>query len=58
MVKYLRIFNFLWRAKRMEYVLAGVWKSQLGNARLLRSIPGREPGETRVFLLCPPEGQP
>jgi len=37
---YLRVFNFLWRAKRMEYVLAMCWKDQISNARTLRSIPG------------------
>ncbi|ELU14115.1 hypothetical protein CAPTEDRAFT_224608 [Capitella teleta] len=36
---YLRVFNFLWRAKRMEYILAAVFKEQLNNARLLRNMP-------------------
>lgn len=40
MIMYLRVFNFLWRAKRMEYILAGVWKGQMANARLLRAVPG------------------
>ena len=40
MVMYLRVFNFLWRAKRMEYILAGIWKGQMANARFLRAIPG------------------
>ncbi|KAK3095374.1 hypothetical protein FSP39_013926 [Pinctada imbricata] len=39
MIMYLRVFNFLWRAKRMEYILAVIWKYQMFNARLLRSIP-------------------
>ncbi|XP_071493935.1 gamma-tubulin complex component 3 homolog [Diadema antillarum] len=38
-ILYLRVFNFLWRAKRMEYVLAQVWKNQMANAKALRSIP-------------------
>ena len=41
MIMYLRVFNFLWRAKRMEYILAGVWKGQMANARFLRAIPGK-----------------
>eukprot|EP00118_Oscarella_pearsei_P015761 m.144765 g.144765 ORF g.144765 m.144765 type:complete len:863 (+) comp38407_c1_seq3:451-3039(+) len=32
-LRYLRIFNFLWRAKRMEHSLASVWKSQMSRAR-------------------------
>lgn len=40
MMMYLRVFNFLWRAKRMEYILAMIWKEQMANARLLRSLPG------------------
>lgn len=40
MVIYLRVFNFLWRAKRMEYILAGIWKGQMTNSRMLKSVPG------------------
>jgi len=40
MMIYLRVFNFLWRAKRMEYILAMIWKEQMANAKLLRSLPG------------------
>ncbi|XP_067842763.1 gamma-tubulin complex component 3 isoform X2 [Heptranchias perlo] len=39
MSHYLRVFNFLWRAKRMEYVLTDIWKGQMCNAKLLKSIP-------------------
>ncbi|CAC5369535.1 TUBGCP3 [Mytilus coruscus] len=38
-IMYLRVFNFLWRAKRMEYILAMIWKNQISNARMLRAIP-------------------
>lgn len=31
---YLRAFNFLWRAKRMEFTLSNLWKQQLICARL------------------------
>ncbi len=40
MIMYLRVFNFLWRAKRMDYILAGIWKGQMSNSRMLRCIPG------------------
>lgn len=40
MSHYLRVFNFLWRAKRMEYILTDIWKSQMCNAKLLKSMPG------------------
>lgn len=36
---YLRIFNFLWRAKRMEYCLTGIWKNQMSSSRLLIKLP-------------------
>ncbi|XP_078259128.1 gamma-tubulin complex component 3 isoform X2 [Rhinoraja longicauda] len=39
MNNYLRVFNFLWRAKRMEYVLTDIWKGQMCNAKLLKNIP-------------------
>ncbi|XP_070173338.1 gamma-tubulin complex component 3-like isoform X2 [Littorina saxatilis] len=39
MIMYLRVFNFLWRAKRMEYILAVIWKNQVSNARALIPIP-------------------
>ncbi|XP_048249999.1 gamma-tubulin complex component 3 homolog [Haliotis rufescens] len=38
-IMYLRVFNFLWRAKRMEYILAIIWKNQMTFARQLRTIP-------------------
>jgi len=40
-IMYLRVFNFLWRAKRMDYILAMIWKNQVSNARFLRTIPGK-----------------
>ncbi|KAI1885373.1 hypothetical protein AGOR_G00219470 [Albula goreensis] len=39
MSHYLRVFNFLWRAKRMEYTLTDIWKGQMCNAKLLKSMP-------------------
>ena len=38
---YLRVFNFLWRAKRMDYVLNQVWRGQMSNAKMLKSISGK-----------------
>ncbi|EDO33629.1 predicted protein [Nematostella vectensis] len=43
MIHYLRIFNFLWRAKRMEYSLTGIWKAQMENSRLIETIPELSP---------------
>ena len=43
MTMYLRVFNFLWRAKRMEYILALIWKEQMANAKRLRSLPELAP---------------
>ncbi|KAJ8351983.1 hypothetical protein SKAU_G00234590 [Synaphobranchus kaupii] len=39
MSHYLRVFNFLWRAKRMEYTLTDIWKGQMCNAKLLKNMP-------------------
>ncbi|XP_071951511.1 gamma-tubulin complex component 3 homolog isoform X2 [Antedon mediterranea] len=42
-IMYLRAFNFLWRAKRMEYILAQVWRGQMTYARMLKAIPEMAP---------------
>ncbi|XP_060039852.1 gamma-tubulin complex component 3, partial [Erinaceus europaeus] len=39
MSQYLRAFNFLWRAKRVEYILTDIRKGHMCNARLLRAMP-------------------
>lgn len=39
MSHYLRVFNFLWRAKRMEYILTDIRKGHMCNAKLLRGMP-------------------
>ena len=41
MSHYLRVFNFLWRAKRMEYILTDIRKGHMCNAKLLRNMPGK-----------------
>lgn len=43
MIHYLRIFNFLWRAKRMEYCLTDLWTQQMTNRRMLKSLPEVSP---------------
>ncbi|XP_076356423.1 gamma-tubulin complex component 3 homolog isoform X1 [Tachypleus tridentatus] len=40
---YLRLFNTLWRSKRMEYILSGMWQTQMTYSRLLRTLPGVTP---------------
>ncbi|XP_021351512.1 gamma-tubulin complex component 3-like [Mizuhopecten yessoensis] len=39
MIMYLRVFNFLWRSKRMEYILANIWRNQMASAKMLQCIP-------------------
>uniref|UniRef100_A0A4X2LVL4 Uncharacterized protein n=1 Tax=Vombatus ursinus TaxID=29139 RepID=A0A4X2LVL4_VOMUR len=39
MSHYLRVFNFLWRAKRMEYILTDIRKGHMCNAKLLKNMP-------------------
>jgi len=36
--QYLKIFNFLWRAKRMEFVLSQVWSKQMTFSRSLSQV--------------------
>ena len=39
MLRYLRIFNFLWRLKRVEHALSASWKVMKPNAAVVK--PGR-----------------
>ncbi|ESO02035.1 hypothetical protein HELRODRAFT_65285, partial [Helobdella robusta] len=39
MITYLKIFNFLWRAKRMEYILSIMWKDQMSYGKVFRLYP-------------------
>ncbi|CAI8015361.1 Gamma-tubulin complex component 3 [Geodia barretti] len=39
MLTYLKVFNFLWRAKRVQYYLSHVWNEQTAHYRSLQSIP-------------------
>jgi gamma-tubulin complex component 3 len=46
MEKYLRIFNFLWRLKRVEYALSASWQTMKPNTMALLEkrlgAPGRK----------------
>ncbi|XP_076030777.1 gamma-tubulin complex component 3 homolog isoform X2 [Oratosquilla oratoria] len=37
--QYLMLFNALWRAKRMEWILSGTWKKQAATAKICRDLP-------------------
>jgi gamma-tubulin complex component 3 len=36
MLNYLRIFNFLWRVKRVEFTIAQIWKLHVKSQRLTK----------------------
>ncbi|CAF0726828.1 unnamed protein product [Adineta ricciae] len=38
-LRYMRIFNHLWRVKRMEYTTCGVWKQLIKSSRQFAAIP-------------------
>ena len=46
-LRYMRIFNHLWRVKRMEYTTCGVWKQLIKSSRQFASIPGKQ---KNIFL--------
>ena len=52
MLKYLRVFNLLWRAKRMEHCLANMWRDQMSHHRTLQTIPGEMEPEPCTLKLC------
>lgn len=51
MRKYLRIFNFLWRVKRVEFCLNAVWINQVKASKYLAGIPGVKKEFHRCHLL-------
>ncbi|XP_049773994.1 gamma-tubulin complex component 3-like isoform X1 [Schistocerca cancellata] len=51
MSSYLMLFNALWRAKRMEFVLSLAVKRQLTAAKQMRCLPGMKPLLQRLHLL-------
>ena len=52
MMRYLRVFNFLWRAKRIEYCLANMWREQTAQHRSLQTITGETCLLIRVVVTC------
>ena len=42
MIKYLRVFNYLWKLKRAESTLAAGWMRVAGGARTFLRISGRQ----------------
>ena len=40
MTQYLMIFNALWKAKRMEFVLSGMWQDLMAARKALRKVQG------------------
>ena len=50
MMRYLRVFNFLWRAKRIEYCLANMWREQTAQHRSLQTITGEHLSIDRVVI--------
>ncbi|XP_065177544.1 gamma-tubulin complex component 3-like isoform X1 [Sycon ciliatum] len=51
MLRYLRIFNFLWRAKRMSYILSALWTLQTGCPAQRKVIPELKPLFHKAHLL-------
>lgn len=51
MMKYLRIFNFLWRVKRVEFCLNNVWINQMKASQFLGKVPGVKKEFHRCHLL-------
>jgi gamma-tubulin complex component 3 len=51
MLRYLRTFNFLWRAKRMEHCLASVWKAQASYNRHVHKMTEMAPVLYQCHLL-------
>jgi len=48
------LFNALWRAKRMEWILSGMWKRQITSAKLLRKLPGMSSVyvNRKLYIVC------
>lgn len=51
MEKYLRIFNFLWRLKRVEYALSASWQTMKPNTMALLEKRLGAPGRALVVEL-------
>ncbi|KAG1659954.1 Gamma-tubulin complex component 3 [Nymphon striatum] len=51
MFSYLRLFNALWRSKRMEYILSSMWREQMSYSRALKEIPDLVPAFRQCYIL-------
>jgi gamma-tubulin complex component 3 len=51
MLKYLKVFNFLWRAKRVQYYLSHMWNEQTAHYRSLHTIQELYPVVHQCHLL-------
>lgn len=43
MIKYLKLFNHLWKIKRVESTLSQAWMRVAGGARTFLRVPGKQP---------------
>ncbi|KAI7826489.1 Spc98 family-domain-containing protein [Gamsiella multidivaricata] len=52
MHQYLKMFNFLWRVKRVEYALSSAWRRQTTSARAIRPILELVPELHHCRIVC------
>ncbi|KAF9306513.1 Gamma-tubulin complex component 3 [Mortierella antarctica] len=52
MHQYLKMFNFLWRLKRVEYALSSAWRRQTTSARAIRPILELVPELHHCRIVC------
>ncbi|GJJ70814.1 gamma-tubulin complex component 3 [Entomortierella parvispora] len=52
MHQYLKMFNFLWRLKRVEYALSSAWRRQTTSARAIRPILELVPELHQCRIVC------
>ncbi|KAF9999833.1 Microtubule-nucleating Tub4p (gamma-tubulin) complex component [Entomortierella chlamydospora] len=52
MNEYLKMFNFLWRVKRVEYALSSAWRRQTTSARAIRPILELVPELHQCRIVC------
>ncbi|KAF9104577.1 Gamma-tubulin complex component 3 [Mortierella sp. AM989] len=52
MHQYLKMFNFLWRLKRVEYALSSAWRRQTTSARAIRPILELVPQLHQCRIVC------
>ncbi|XP_063223850.1 gamma-tubulin complex component 3 isoform X3 [Bacillus rossius redtenbacheri] len=48
---YLMLFSALWRTKRMEWVLSGMWKRQVTSSKMVHKVPELVPLMKQMHLL-------